>query len=117
LRRSQPRATVVVSWLSAAVGAGAAILAGVLTFVDLGARAEANRRVAAAYKDVLRELEQEAGLRGDGGEVSKETLERLKALLAEADAGAPVVPVNPKAEQPAFRFVAKADDLQPNGPR
>ena len=110
------------SWLavvSAALGAAAAILAGALTFLDLGASAEAHRRAAAAYKNVLRELEQDAALRGAAEQVDEATLSHFKALLAEADAGAPVVPVGlgKKAEKRRFRFIAKADDLGPNAPR
>ena len=106
--------------VTAIVGIGAAVLASVLTFLDLGGRAEAHRRSAAAYKRVLREFEQASGMRrGNDGAIDDEALQSLKALLDETDAAAPVVPVKrgERVEQQPFRFVGTADALAPNPSR
>lgn len=106
--------------VTAVVGISAAVLASILTFLDLGGRAEAHRRSAAAYKRVLRDFEQASGTgRGSDGAIEDEALQRLKAMLDETDAAAPVVPVKrgEKIEQQPFLFVGTADELAPNPSR
>jgi hypothetical protein len=106
--------------VTAVVGIGAAILASVLTFLDLGARAEANRRAAAAYKGVLRDYEEAWALRGQGQRsLDPAALAALKRALADADATAPTVPERRGAAMEArpFDFVGTADELAPNPAR
>jgi hypothetical protein len=99
------------------VGIGAAILANVLTFLDPGARAEANRRAAVAYKDVLRDYEIALALRKDGDPTPDAgSVATLKQALARADASAPTVPnrLAKRVERRPFVFVPTADQLWPN---
>jgi hypothetical protein len=106
--------------VTAVVGIGAAILASILTFLDLGARAEANRRAASAYKGVLRDYEEAWSLRKEGQRaLDPAALGALKRALAEADAAAPTVPVRRGAavEGAPFDFVGTADELAPNPAR
>jgi hypothetical protein len=113
------RASVALGVVTALVGIGAAILGSVLTFLDLGARAEAHRRAAAAYKDVLREFEDACGTRpNSNAPPDREALRKLKELMHAADKAAPVVPYRlaRKVEQQPFRFVGTADELSPNRP-
>jgi hypothetical protein len=114
------RESVAAGVVTAAVGIGAAILGSVLTFLDLGGRAEAHRRAATAYKNVLREFEEASGSRKEGQRaLDLEAAQKLKTLLADADVTAPVVPVRrgEKVEREPFRFVRTADALTPNAGR
>jgi hypothetical protein len=111
------RDSVAAGVATAIVGIGAAILASVVTFLDLGGRAEAHRRAASDYKAVLREFEAASGTRPDGQRAPDSgAVERLKTLLAEADAAAPIVPERrgESVEGRSFRFVGTADELAPN---
>lgn len=109
--------SIVAGVITAFFGVAAAVLASALTFLNLGGRAEAHRRAATAYKKVLREFESLVGSRlADGEKISDEDLTSLKTLLADADAGAPVVPegLGRELEAQRFRFVPTADELAPN---
>jgi hypothetical protein len=102
---------------TAVVGVAAAVLGSALTFLDLGGRAEAHRRAAANYKNVLREFEEACGLRSSrDAALASEVLGSLKTRLSEADSDAPVVPVRrgEKAEKQRFCFVGTAHELAPN---
>jgi hypothetical protein len=99
------------------VGVGAAVLGSALTFLDFGGRAEAHRRAATHYKNVLRKFEEVSGSRSDpGGALDDKHLETLSKLLAEADETAPVVPLRRgnNAEKQPFCFVKNAKELTPN---
>jgi hypothetical protein len=111
------RHSVAAGVATAVLGIGAAILGSILTFLDPGGRAEAHRRSAVAYKNVLREFEVASGSRlGGEGAVGKDDVQLLKRLLSEADAVAPVVPVGRAGaiEREPFRFVPTAGELAPN---
>jgi hypothetical protein len=113
--------SVAAAIATAAVGIGAAVLANMLAFLDLGARAEAHRRTAAAYKRILRDFEEASAWRKkeDAAGPEKETLGTLKVVLAEADASAPVVPARRgnKIERLPFSFVETAEELGAPPPR
>jgi hypothetical protein len=105
---------------TAIVGIGAAVLGSVMTFLDLGGRAEAHRRAASNYKNVLREFEEASGSRSNSNpNLHAELLPKLKTLLAEADGTAPTVPEarGRKIEQEPFSFVRTAEELTPNPSR
>ncbi len=80
---------------SALIAAGASVLTGVVTFLDLGGRAERHRKATVDYKRVLRRLEatsvKPARLdelpAGDSG-----LIEQLQTTLASIDASAPIPP-------------------------
>jgi hypothetical protein len=109
--------SIAAAVVTAAVGVAAAILANTLTFLNLGARAEAHRRAATAYKKVLREFEGTIGSRqADGEKLSDGDLTSLKALLDDADGGAPIVPetLGHDVDTQPFWFAPTADELAPN---
>jgi len=109
--------SIVAGVGTAVVGVGAAVLGSALTFLDFGGRAEVHRRAATRYKDILREFEEDCGLRPDpAGAIDKEHLDTLRKLLAEADEAAPVVPLRRgnNAEKQPFCFVRTAKELAPN---
>jgi len=100
---------------TATLGIAAAILASALTFLDPGARAEAHRRAAVAYKGILRDFEEACGVRHNGSpdSVSDDELGEVKKRLAEVDLAAPVVPLREgrRIEAAPVRIVTIADDL------
>lgn len=113
--------TSSLAWaiVTAVIGIGAAILGGLLTFLDPGGLSEAHRRSATAYKSVLREFEEAAGSVGcTDGTFDRDLLRRLKSMLADADTSAPTVPRRRgrAAEREPFIFVPKALNLFPNPP-
>jgi hypothetical protein len=87
----------LLAFASAAVAGGAAVLTGIVTFLDLGGRAEQHRKAAADYKNALRGLEaipfkpprpdpppkREPDLR---------EIEQLQTALRDIDASAPIPP-------------------------
>jgi hypothetical protein len=105
---------------TAIVGIGAAVLGSVMTFLDLGGRAEAHRRAASAYKSIMREFEEASASRSDRNRsYDAEVLGRLKTLLSDADRAAPTVPAKrgETVEREPFSFVETADELTPNPSR
>lgn len=99
------------------IGVGAAVLGSVVTFLDLGARAEAHRRAAIDYKDIMRRFEAARGLSGPHEPKATEALlATLLPLVSEADRKAPTVPLRyaEKVERRNFRFVRSADALAPD---
>ena len=81
----------------AAVGVVATILVSVVTFLDLGARAERHRQASASYKRMIRRLERlpPVAKRIDElaeGDPMYDAVQRLEVELGETDAAAPVPP-------------------------
>jgi hypothetical protein len=100
--------------VTAIVGIGAAVLANALAFLDFGGRAEAHRRAAVAYKDILRDFEEAFGLNENGSpSIDQTTLSELKSQLSEVDRAAPTVPVKrgSKIEQQDYDFATTAMEL------
>jgi hypothetical protein len=81
----------------AAVGVVATILVSVVTFLDLGARAERHRQASASYKRMIRRLERLPPMAKRIEELAEgdpmyEAVQRLEVELGETDAAAPVPP-------------------------
>lgn len=81
----------------AAVGVVATILVSVVTFLDLGARAERHRQASASYKRMIRRLERLPPVTKKIEELAEgdpiyDAVERLEVELGETDAAAPVPP-------------------------
>ena len=94
--RSEASSTPLAA-IGAAVGVAATILISVVTFLDLGARAERHRQAAASYKRMLRRLERFPPLTTKIESLSKadrtyKTILRLERELGETDSAAPVPP-------------------------
>jgi hypothetical protein len=93
-RQSSNTGLAVASALIAAV---ASVLAGVVTFLDLGGRAERHRKAAADYKQALRKLEAAAppeAARLDAlldHQISG-FVEGMRTVLGDIDASAPIPP-------------------------
>lgn len=104
--------------LASAVGLIAAAMSAAVTFLDFGGRAEAHRRSAAAYKDILRSFELWCAQRAESNGAAAFDLTELKAKLAEVDAAAPTVPRNLAAqiETEPFEWVPRADELSASPP-
>jgi len=104
---------------TAALGIAAAVLGSVLTFLDPGGRAEAHRHAAVAYKGILREFEAASAARPEGrGPIDLDVIQAMKALLAQTDAAAPVVPMGraERLERSPFLFVETAEELATSRP-
>jgi hypothetical protein len=82
---------------SALIAAVASVLAGVVTFLDLGGRAERHRKTAADYKQALRRLEAaappEARLDGLSDHAILALVQEMRITLGEIDASAPIPPL------------------------
>lgn len=98
--------------VASAIGLIAAATAAAVSFLDFGGRAEAHRRTAAAYKDILRSFELWSAQRSNGHGQPVD-LADLKAKLAEVDAAAPAVPkrLGAQIENRPFEWVPTADLL------
>jgi hypothetical protein len=104
---------------TAVIGVGAAVLGSIMTFLDLGGRAEAHRRTASDYKRVMRVFEEASGSTAEASgstATSEQLVSGLMPLLADADRHAPTVPLKraQKVEQRSFCFVSTANELAPN---
>ncbi|HEY7627214.1 MAG TPA: hypothetical protein VH761_09100, partial [Ilumatobacteraceae bacterium] len=100
-----------------AVGLVAAATAAAVSFLDFGGRAEAHRRSAAAYKDILRSFELWCASRASGGNVPFD-LADLKARLGEVDAAAPTVPrrLADRVEHEPCEWIPTAEGLSAMAP-
>ncbi len=92
---------------SALIAAVASVLAGVVTFLDLGGRAERHRKTAADYKQALRRLEAaappEARLDALLDHPISALVQEMRITLGEIDAAAPIPP----------RRIAEDIDMRP----
>jgi hypothetical protein len=81
--------------VSALIAGVASVLTGVVTFLDLGGRAERHRKAAADYKDALRQLEATSfkPTRLDQPlKQESDLINQLQATLRDIDASAPIPP-------------------------
>ena len=89
------RSSTWLSVLSALIAVAASVLTGVVTFLDLGGRAERHRKAAAGYKRVLRRLE---ALPPQPVQLTELTpalaglVKELQSILGSLDAAAPIPP-------------------------
>jgi len=89
-----------LAFASALLAALASVFAGIITFLDLGGRAERHRKAAADYKRALRALEATAppknmlvaDLLNDPDQQISRFVNELKATLSDIDASAPIPP-------------------------
>jgi hypothetical protein len=97
-QKQNPNAVLAVA--SALVAALAAVLAGIVTFLDQGGRAEQHRKAAVDYKKALRKLEATAPPKGmrvttllhnPNHPISK-FIEEMEVVLDDIDASAPIPP-------------------------
>lgn len=106
---------VALGVLASAVALIAAATAAAVSFLDFGGRAEAHRRSASAYKDIMRSFEMWSAERSNG-QAQPLDLAELKGKLAEVDAAAPPVPtrLGRRVEREPFEWVCTADMLAPS---
>jgi hypothetical protein len=81
--------------LSAFIAVGATVLTAVVTFLDLGGRAERHRRAAAECKRILRRLEALPPYHmrlADMPEELNHNIQELESQLGEMDSSAPIPP-------------------------
>lgn len=106
-----------LAFVSALLAALASVFAGIVTFLDLGGRAERHRKAAADHKRALRELEatappesmRVADLSNDPDQQISRFINEMTATLSDMDASAPIPP-----RRIAKRIEARPPELHPS---